>query len=116
MEMHTRVKVKKMYSVFLAISFSLGLSACINNIETVSTDFFVFELNCKEKHATITKLTELGKEQEILVFPTVIEDYPVKYIGKSPKFPLLGEGMGALALTDVQKKFISPPRLVIEHG
>lgn len=111
MEMHTRVKVKKMYSVVLTIFLFLGLSACISNIETVSTDYFVFELNHKEKHATITKLTELGKEQEILVFPTVIEEYPVKYIGKSPELPLLGEGMGALALTDVQKKVYLPSSL-----
>lgn len=102
---------KKISSIVLAMCLSFTISGCTSNIETVSTDYFVFELNHEEKNATTTKLTELGKEQEILVFPTVIEDYPVKYIGKSPELPLLGEGMGALALTDVQKKVYLPSSL-----
>lgn len=99
---------QKIFIIGLTFIFVSGLTSCVHRIETFSTDFFVFELNHREKHATLTRLTELGKKQEILVFPSVVEDYLVKYIGKSPELPLLGEGMGALVLTDVQKKVYLP--------
>jgi len=104
------MNIKKKIILYVGLIMFLFpvLSACDSSTRTISTDFFVFELNHKEKHATLTKLTELGKEQEILVFPTMVEDYPVKYIGKSPELPLLGEGTGALTLTDVQKKVYLP--------
>lgn len=111
--MNTRVKVKKMSLVVLAISLSLGLSACINNIETVSTDFFVFELNHKEKHATAIELTDLGKEQEVLVIPQFVESYPVQYIGKRA---VLGDRLGVLLLTGIQKKIYLPPSLINRVG
>lgn len=84
------------------------LVGCRSRIEIITTDFFVFELNHKEKHATAIALTELGKEQGILVIPTMVEDYPVKYIGKPPKLPLLGEVMGALLIGYNIKKIYLP--------
>ena len=109
--MHTHGKPKKISLVVLAIFLSLGLSACINNIETISTDFFVFELNHKEKHATAIELTDLGKDQEVLVIPPVVEDLPVKHIGKKQRFfqPI---DTNALRLTDMQKKIYLPYSLL----
>ena len=89
------------------MSLSFGLSGCTTNIETISTDFFVFELNHKEKHATAIALTELGENQEVLVLPPVVENLPVKHIGKQQRFfqPI---DTNALKLTNLQKKIYLP--------
>lgn len=99
------INAKKMSLLVFVVSLSLGISGCTKNIETISTDFFVFELNHKEKHATAIKLTDLGKEQEVLAIPPSVENYPVRYIGVQP---ILGDRLGALMLTDVQKKIYLP--------
>ncbi len=105
--MHSRIKFRKLFPVLLTVSFSLCLSGCKSNIETVTTDFFVFELNHKEKHATALELTELGKEQEVLVIPQIVEYLPVQHIGKGVKY-LNPYKMNALKLTANQKKIYLP--------
>lgn len=104
------INAKKMFLLVFAVSLSLGISGCTKNIETISTDFFVFELNHKEKHATAIKLTDLGKEQEVLAIPSIVENLPVKHIGRQQRFfqPIK---TNALKLTDFQKKIYLPNSL-----
>ncbi|MGI6710323.1 MAG: InlB B-repeat-containing protein [Bacilli bacterium] len=51
----------------------------------VETDYFYVQLivkNVKEPRACILELTDLGKEQEILVIPEYVEGLPVRTIGR----------------------------------
>lgn len=99
------MSLKRIFVIGLTFIVVSGLTSCVHRIETFSTDFFVFELNHREKHATAIKLTDLGKEQEVLAIPPSVENYPVRYIGVQP---ILGDRLGALMLTDVQKKIYLP--------
>ncbi len=102
------IKEKRRLLIGLTMVLAIELSACKPIYETISTDFFVYEINLREKHATVRRLTDLGKEQEILVIPPIIENVPVKYVGEPPKLPLLGESLGALLLSDTVKKVYLP--------
>lgn len=104
--MYIKNRTKRLAILFLFLTTSL--TGCDIGTRTQSTDHFVFEINTRENFATVIGLTELGREQEVLVIPSIVDDWPVRYIGKSPKTPLLGEGMGALILTDIQKKVYLP--------
>lgn len=104
--MHRKLRILILLSYVVILS--IGIIACFPSTKIVSTEHFVFELNMKKKYATAKKITDLGKEQEVLAIPSAVNSFPVRYIGSRP---LLGDRMGALMLTNVQKKIYLPSSL-----
>jgi len=85
----------KKFIVFAGIQLLMGvfvLSGCTNpyysSRKLVYTDHFIIQLrdeafseSGEKGYAAMVDLTELGKEQEILVLPPYVEGYPVKQFG-----------------------------------
>jgi uncharacterized repeat protein (TIGR02543 family) len=109
--MKNRFKIRLLPT--LALFSIISLTGCDMGTRTQSTDHFVFEINTREKFATVIGLTELGREQEVLAVPTFVENYPVQYIGKRA---VLGDRLGVLLLTGIQKKIYLPPSLINRVG
>lgn len=107
--MYIKNRTKRLAILFLFLTTSL--TGCDIGTRTQSTDHFVFEINTREKFATVIGLTELGREQEVLVIPSLVDKYPVKHIGKKQRFfqPI---DTNALRLTDMQEKIYLPYSLV----
>ncbi|OQC09826.1 MAG: hypothetical protein BWX74_00837 [Tenericutes bacterium ADurb.Bin087] len=106
--MRRDTNIKIISFLVLIMLLSIGLYRFTQNIKTIETDHFIFELNRREKSAAAIELTELGKKQEVLVIPLTINKYPVRYIGATP---LLGDRLGVLLLTPIQKKIYLPSSL-----
>jgi len=75
-----KVLSRGIFLVLLLLVF-FAISSCKNN-SIIETDLFRVELNRESRTAIIIELTEIGKEQEILVIPQIINNHTVVQIGR----------------------------------
>ena len=68
-------------TVILSTVCTVGMMACVNKIDTFTTDYFVCMYNGDKTEVTILELTDLGKEQEVLVIPGAINGRMVSILG-----------------------------------
>ena len=79
-----KVLSRGIFLVLLLLVF-FAISSCKNN-SIIETDLFRVELNRESRTAIIIELTEIGKEQEILVIPQIINEHTVVQIGRQGWF------------------------------
>jgi len=109
-----RKVVKKMTTFLLVMVFLSsgfwGLVGCGRNPRFYSA-YFEFELNERDGYAIVRRLTELGREQEILAIPMYVEGLPVRQIGYYPRLNLLGMS-GGIESSNLTKLYVP---YTVEH-
>lgn len=82
------IKKALIHSILLLLIFvcSFGFSACLDNIEILHNDLFLYSINKESGEAIICGLTDKGMEQEFLVIPKEINGIKVAEFNGSNLF------------------------------
>ncbi len=110
--MKKRITVLGIVTVLLSI---FGLVGCSGEHKVYEDGYFQYivvgensRFPNKENKAivAIVGFTDLGKEQEVIDFPTTIDGKEVKYIGYGPKTAIFGSGNYRLESDNLSKVYI----------
>ncbi len=85
----------------ITIISCFSLNGCLRS-DKYEDDFFIYEKYGDKNHLAVIGLTDLGKEQAVLVIPSAIKRMPITRVGKSKSW----FGYDLIASGNLEKIFV----------